>query len=101
MVQVVEEARLVSQHARKKSIDVADARLGSQLVRERSLARPPARLLLSQLAATKNRLALPLPAVKLGLRLPPDRFSLTAPNFRSASALSWGWSVPFLLCVSG
>ena len=76
----------MSQHARKKNIDVVDVKLGCLMVRERSWARPPGRLLLSQLAGSKNKVALPVPAVKLGVRLPPDRFSLTAPNFRSLQA---------------
>ena len=83
---MVEEAKLMSQHARKKSIDVDDVRLGCAMLRERSWARPPPRLLLSQLALKKNKQALPLPSNKLGVRLPPDRFSLTATNFRSDQA---------------
>ena len=92
---MLEEARLLSQHARKKNIDVSDVRLGAVLVRERTWARPPARLLLSQLAGSRNKTALPVPAVKHGVRLPPDRFSLTAPNFRSdypAPPLDWAVS---------
>ena len=80
---MLEESKLMSQHARKKNIDVVDVKLGCLLVRERSWARPPGRLLLSQLALSKNKVALPVPSVKLGVRLPPDRFSLTAPNYRS------------------
>ena len=83
MTQVLEEAKLMSQHARKKQIELSDVKLGCLLVRERSWTRPPGRLLLSQLARSKNKVALPVPGVKLGVRLPPDRFSLTAPNFRS------------------
>ena len=83
---MVEEAKLMSQHARKKKIDVDDVRLGCAMLRERSWARPPARLILSQLAQSRNKHALPVPSLKLGLRLPPDRFSLTATNFRSDQA---------------
>ena len=72
----------MSQHARKKTIDVEDVRLGCTMVRERNQTRPPARLLLSQLARSKNRTALPVPGVRHGVRLPPDRFCLTANNFR-------------------
>ena len=81
--QVLEEAKLMSQHARKKTIDVGDVRLGCLMLRERSWARPPGRRLISQLGRSKNSQALPVPGARLGLRLPPDRFSLTAPNFRS------------------
>ena len=78
----------MSQHARRKQIELSDVKLGCLMVRERSWARPPGRVLLSQLAGSKNKVALPVPALKLGVRLPPDRFSLTAPNFRSLQALT-------------
>ena len=90
--QVLEEAKLMSQHARKKTIDVGDVRLGCLMLRERSWARPPGRLLISQLGRSKNSQALPVPGARLGLRLPPDRFSLTAPNFRSHSPPRPDWS---------
>ena len=98
MTQVLEEAKLMSQHARKKQIELSDVKLGCLLVRERSWTRPPGRLLLSQLARSKNKVALPVPGVKLGVRLPPDRFSLTAPNFRSLQALHGPHCI---LCVAG
>ena len=39
-----------------------------------------------QLAMSKNSSPLPTPAQKSGLRLPPDRYCLTAANFRSANS---------------
>ena len=82
VTQLLDEAKTMSRHARKKTIDVEDVRLGCAMLRARTETRPPARLLLSQLAVSKNKTCLPLPPVRQGMRLPPDRFCLTAGNFR-------------------
>ena len=82
MTQLLEEAKTMSKHGRKKVIDVEDVRLGSSLLREKNYARPPSRVLVSRLARSKNKIPLTLPGLRLGVRLPPERFCLTATNIR-------------------
>ena len=105
MTDLVSEARLVSSLARKRAVDAEDARLAAWMLQERTTACPPPRHVTSevghvsrvtctcvmamclQLAMAKNSAPLSTPAQKSGLRLPPDRYCLTAANFRSANSI--------------
>ncbi len=82
MTTVVEDAKLVSSHAKKKVIDIEDVKLAVQIYNEQNFTAPPAREVLLDVARTKNSSSLPIPKPTSGLRLPPDRFCLTACNFR-------------------
>ncbi len=79
---VLEDARCVSAHARKKQVDLDDVRLAAQLYAEQNVTAPPSRDVLLDMAAAKNNTALPIPKATCGLRLPPDRHCLTACNYR-------------------
>ncbi|CAG0901899.1 unnamed protein product [Cyprideis torosa] len=82
---VLEDARLFSQHAKKKSIDTEDVRLAIEMQLDRGFTSPPPRDVLMEMARTRN--AEPLPQVKphAGPRLPPERFCLLAPTFKAKS----------------
>jgi len=79
---VVEEARVYSSYAKKKTIDVDDVKLAVKMVTSKSFTTVPPREMLLDLAKTKNTTPLPLLKSTSGLRLPPDRFCLTQPNYQ-------------------
>lgn len=72
----------MSNHARKKVIDIEDIRLAVNMYNEQNFSSPPTRDVLLESARNKNANPLPPPKPSSGLRLPPDRFCLTAANFR-------------------
>lgn len=77
---------MFSSYANKKTVDVEDIRLAIQLQVERRFTSPTPRDLLAEIARQKN--SQPLPSIRshTGLRLPPDRYSLVACNYRLKSA---------------
>jgi len=79
---ILEDARLYSQHAKKKVIDIEDVKLSVQLQADQCFTSPPPRESLLELARTKNAIQLPLIQPKAGIRLPPDRHCLTATNYK-------------------
>jgi len=97
---VLEDARTLSNFARKKGnapaaggsaaaaalagnqIDVEDVKLAVQMYTEHNLTSPPTRDILLEVATKKNSTQLPLPKTTGGLRLPPDRYCLTAVNYK-------------------
>ena len=79
---VAEDAKLVSNHAKKKLVDVDDIRLAVQMYNEQNYNTPPSRDVLLEMARSKNSNPLPMPKATSGLRLPPDRFCLTGCNYR-------------------
>ncbi|XP_022660005.1 transcription initiation factor TFIID subunit 9B-like [Varroa jacobsoni] len=79
---VLEEAKVCSGHAKKRSIDAEDVRLGIQLLCDKSFTNPPPRELLMDVARAKNAQHLPLIKSTTGARLPPDRYTLTSANYR-------------------
>ena len=79
---VLEDARVYSQHARKKVIDIDDVKLAVQMQSDVSFTSPPPREVLLEMARAKNAVQLPLVKAAVGLRLPPDRHCLTACNYR-------------------
>ena len=79
---VVEDAKLVSSHSKKKVVDVEDKRLVVQMYNQQTAAPPPARDVLIETARVRNAQPLPVPKSSSGLRLPPDRFCLTACNYK-------------------
>jgi len=85
---VVEDAKLVSNHAKKKIIDIEDVRLAVQMYNDQNFCSPPPRDVLLEVARTRNANPLPppKPSSSTGVRLPPDRFTLTAANYRLASS---------------
>jgi len=79
---VLEDAKLYSNHARKRSIDSEDIKLAVQVLTEQSVTSPPTRDVLLDLAQSRNNTQLPLVKPGVGLRLPPDRYCLTNTNYR-------------------
>jgi len=95
---VLEDARTLSNFARKKNtaaggsggaganagiqIDVDDVKLAVQMFAGHNLTSPPTRDILLEVASKKNSTQLPLPKTTGGLRLPPDRYCLTAVNYK-------------------
>lgn len=79
---VLDEAKAVSNHARKKTVDVDDVKLAVQMYAEQNLTSPPTRDVLLETARTKNAVPLPIPRATSGMRLPPERHCLTACNYR-------------------
>lgn len=83
---ILDDARLFSTHAKKRVVDVDDVRLAIQMQADKSFTSPPPRDLLMEIARQKNNTPLPLIKANAGPRLPPDRYSLTACNYRFKSA---------------
>jgi len=79
---VVEEARVYSSYAKKKTVDNDDVKLAIKMLNDKSLSCVPPRDLLLDIAKTKNTQPLPLLKSGSGLRLPPDRYCLTQTNYQ-------------------
>lgn len=79
---ILDDAQLLSQYAKKKSIDADDVKLAIQLQVEKTYSNPPPRELLLDIARNKNSQCLPLIKSNAGTRLPPDRYSLISCNYK-------------------
>lgn len=79
---ILDDAKFYANHARKKTIDLDDVKLASQMLLDKAFTNPPPRDVLLDLTRIRN--SSPLPSIKSnsGLRLPPDRYCLSACNFR-------------------
>ena len=68
---VVEDAKLVSNHAKKKIIDIEDVRLAVQMYNDQNFCSPPPRDVLLEVARTRNANPLPppKPSSSTGVRL--------------------------------
>ncbi|MBN3270449.1 TAF9 factor, partial [Polyodon spathula] len=82
---IIEDAKIYSTHAKKSNIDADDVRLAIQCRMDQSFTSPPPRDFLLEVARQKNQTPLPLIKPYTGPRLPPDRYCLTAPNYRLKS----------------
>ncbi|KAG8553273.1 hypothetical protein GDO81_003350 [Engystomops pustulosus] len=79
---ILEDAKIYSSHAKKNNIDADDVRLAIQCKTDQSFTAPPPRDFLLDISRQKNQTPLPLIKPYAGPRLPPDRYCLTAPNYR-------------------
>ncbi|KAH8420500.1 hypothetical protein KR009_010994 [Drosophila setifemur] len=79
---ILDDAKVYANHARKKTIDLDDVRLATEMTLDKSFTGPPSRHVLAKVAELRN--AMPLPPIKphCGLRLPPDRYCLTGVNYK-------------------
>ncbi|XP_034115684.1 transcription initiation factor TFIID subunit 9 [Drosophila sulfurigaster albostrigata] len=79
---ILDDAKVYANHARKKTIDLDDVRLATEMTLDKSFTGPPPRHVLAKMAELRN--AMPLPPIKphCGLRLPPDRYCLTGVNYK-------------------
>nr|XP_033802848.1 transcription initiation factor TFIID subunit 9B isoform X2 [Geotrypetes seraphini] len=82
---ILEDAKIYSSHAKKSNVDADDVRLAIQCRTDQSFTSPPPRDFLLDIARQKNQTPLPLIKPYSGPRLPPDRYCLTAPNYRLRS----------------
>ncbi|KAK9955764.1 hypothetical protein ABG768_015619 [Culter alburnus] len=82
---IIEDAKIYSTHAKKSIVDADDIRLAIQCRVDQSFTSPPPRDFLLDIARQKNQTPLPLIKPYTGPRLPPDRYCLTAPNYRLKS----------------
>ncbi|XP_059153334.1 transcription initiation factor TFIID subunit 9B-like [Physella acuta] len=96
---VLEDAKIYSSHANKKSVDTDDIKLAVQMKMDHSFTTPPPRDLLMEIARQKNCQPLPLVKPYCGPRLPPGRYCMTAPNYKLKTLKKPG-SVQYGLPVS-
>ncbi|XP_060558915.1 transcription initiation factor TFIID subunit 9B-like [Ruditapes philippinarum] len=82
---VLDDAKVYSSHGNKKAIDTEDVQLAVQCRMDHSFTTPPPRDLLLEIARHKNSQSLPLIKPYTGPRLPPDRYCLSAPNYKLVS----------------
>ncbi|KAF7697368.1 transcription initiation factor TFIID subunit 9 isoform X1 [Silurus meridionalis] len=82
---IIEDAKIYATHAKKTNVDADDIRLAIQCRMDQSFTSPPPRDFLLEVARQKNQTPLPLIKPYAGPRLPPDRYCLTAPNYKLKS----------------
>uniref|UniRef100_A0A3B3TSN4 TAF9 RNA polymerase II, TATA box binding protein (TBP)-associated factor n=1 Tax=Poecilia latipinna TaxID=48699 RepID=A0A3B3TSN4_9TELE len=82
---IIEDAKIYASHAKKSAVDADDIKLAIQCRMDQSFTSPPPRDFLLEAARQKNQTPLPLIKPYTGPRLPPDRYCLTAPNYRLKS----------------
>nr|XP_038955366.1 transcription initiation factor TFIID subunit 9B isoform X2 [Rattus norvegicus] len=87
---ILDDAKIYSSHAKKPTVDADDVRLAIQCRADQSFTSPPPRDFLLDIARQKNQTPLPLIKPYAGPRLPPDRYCLTAPNYRLKSLVKKG-----------
>ncbi|KAG4074214.1 hypothetical protein HA402_015517 [Bradysia odoriphaga] len=83
---ILDDAKVYTNHAKKKVIDLDDVKLASQMVLDKAFTAPPPRDVLLELARGRNIAPLPLIKPHCGLRLPPDRYCLVAANYKLRAA---------------
>uniref|UniRef100_A0A7M5X9J3 Transcription initiation factor TFIID subunit 9 n=2 Tax=Clytia hemisphaerica TaxID=252671 RepID=A0A7M5X9J3_9CNID len=79
---VIEDARVYSQHANRKNLNLDDVKLAVTQKLDHSFTSPPPREFLLEIARSKNSSPLPLITDRSGLRLPPERYCLTGTNYK-------------------
>uniref|UniRef100_A0A2K5QBF3 Uncharacterized protein n=1 Tax=Cebus imitator TaxID=2715852 RepID=A0A2K5QBF3_CEBIM len=82
---ILDDAKIYSSHAKKAIVDADDVRLAIQCRSDQSFTSPPPRDFLLDIARKRNQAPLPLIKPYSGPTLPPDRYCLTAPNYRLKS----------------
>lgn len=87
MTCILDDAKVFANHSRKKIIELDDVKLALELILDKAFTTPPSRHVLAKLAEVRN--SMPLPPVKphCGLRLPPDRYCLSACNYKLRNTL--------------
>jgi len=83
---ILDDAKVYANHAKKKVIDAKDVKLASQMMLDKAFTTPPTRDVLFEVARAKNSTPLPLVKINCGLRLPPDRYCLSACNYKLRAA---------------
>lgn len=86
MTCILDDAKVYANHAKKKVIDAKDVKLATQMMLDKAFTTPPTRDVLFEVARAKNSTPLPLVKINCGLRLPPDRYCLSACNYKLRAA---------------
>ncbi|KAK6644524.1 hypothetical protein RUM43_000791 [Polyplax serrata] len=81
----LEDARVYATHANKKVIDIEDVQLAVHMQLDKNFTTPPPRDMLLEVARNKNSVPLPQIRPHCGIRLPPDRYCMTACNYELKS----------------
>lgn len=79
---ILDDAKVFANHARKKVIELDDVKLATQMILDKAFTSPPPRDVLLEIARNRNNIPLPLIKTHCGLRLPPDRYCLSACNYK-------------------
>ncbi|XP_073299259.1 transcription initiation factor TFIID subunit 9-like [Primulina huaijiensis] len=83
VVDVLTDAQVYSEHSGKSKIDSDDVKLAIQSkVNNFSLSQPPPRLMLLELARSRNKIPLPKSITQYGIPLPPEQDTLISPNYQ-------------------
>ncbi|KAI8816852.1 transcription initiation factor IID, 31kD subunit-domain-containing protein [Fimicolochytrium jonesii] len=82
VLDVLGDARTYADHANHTQINTNDIRLAIEGRSVHSFTGPPRREILESMAAKRNAIPLPLIPEKYGVRLPPERHTLTGTNFQ-------------------
>ncbi|XP_041764964.1 transcription initiation factor TFIID subunit 9 [Anopheles merus] len=83
---ILDDAKIYANHARKKVIELDDVKLATQMILDKAFTRPPPRDVLLEISRVRNATPLPLIKTHCGLRLPPDRYCLSACNYKLRAA---------------
>ncbi|XP_035781389.1 transcription initiation factor TFIID subunit 9-like [Anopheles albimanus] len=83
---ILDDAKIYANHARKKVIELDDVKLATQMILDKAFTGPPPRDVLLEIARNRNVTPLPLIKTHCGLRLPPDRYCLSACNYKLRAA---------------
>uniref|UniRef100_A0A182QSH8 Transcription initiation factor TFIID subunit 9 n=1 Tax=Anopheles farauti TaxID=69004 RepID=A0A182QSH8_9DIPT len=83
---ILDDAKIYANHARKKVIELDDVKLATQMILDKAFTTPPPRDVLLEIARNRNATPLPLIKTHCGLRLPPDRYCLSACNYKLRAA---------------
>ncbi|XP_058057986.1 transcription initiation factor TFIID subunit 9 [Anopheles bellator] len=83
---ILDDAKIYANHARKKVIELDDVKLATQMILDKAFTGPPPRDILLEIARNRNATPLPLIKTHCGLRLPPDRYCLSACNYKLRAA---------------
>lgn len=87
VTEVLDDAKLYSSHAGNTNITREDVKFAIQTKLDHTFTGPPPRDFLVDLAQQKNNTALPTLKTYTGARLPPDRYCLSAMNYRLKSQM--------------
>ncbi|KAI8921352.1 transcription initiation factor TAFII31 [Powellomyces hirtus] len=82
VLDILGDAQTYAEHANHNTITADDVRIAIEGRAAHSFTSPPRREFLEAVATKKNAVPLPLIPEKFGVRLPPERHTLTSTNFQ-------------------
>lgn len=78
---MLQDADDYKSHAGKANIDDKDVGLAIEANLAHSFASPPPKEVMMELAQERNKMPLPIVPTRYGVLLPPERYTLAAPNY--------------------